>query len=107
MDRQLLPQDVTDPSPVRDIGPYLSADQARAQLTATTYGIPAASAAPGFHGELVLAEALMLAGVQVTGWEDVQRQEIVHTLSPETVQVIAGWLLRAHLSPHRPDAPPA
>ena len=98
MDRQLLPQDDTEPSPLRDLGPYLSADQARAQLTATTYGIPADHAAPGFHGELVLAEALMMTGVQVTGWEDIQRQEIVRTLSPETVQVIAGWLLRAHLA---------
>jgi hypothetical protein len=60
-----------------------------------TYGIPDVQQAPGFAGELVLTEALLLAGVQAAGWEDVARQEIARTLPPEVVQVIAGWVLRA------------
>jgi hypothetical protein len=86
MDRPQLP---TEPSPHRDIGPYESAEQARAQLNATVYGIPAGHAAPGFAGELTLMEALSLAGIEVSGWEDTQRQDIVRALSPEAAQVIA------------------
>jgi hypothetical protein len=87
-----------EPSAVRDVGPYESAAQARTQLAATTYGIPAANASPGFASELVLMEALTMGGVPVSGWEDVQRGEIIRALDPEMVQVIAGWILRAHLA---------
>src|SRR5689334_14607722 len=87
----------SEPTWRRDVGPYESAEQARAQVAATTYGIPAAAAAPGFAGEMVLMEALLLAGVQVAGWEDTVRADLVRMIAPETAQVIAGWLLRAHL----------
>lgn len=83
---------------MRDIGPYESIEQARAQIAATTHGIPATDSARGFIGELVLMEALLLAGVQISAWEDVVRQEVVAALSPEAAQVIAGWLIRARLA---------
>src|SRR5205085_9874413 len=87
-----------EPTRGRDVGPYESREQAAAQVQAVTFGVPGTGQAPGFAGELVLMEALMLGGVQVSGWEDVQRQEIVRTLDPEVVQVLAGWIVRAHLA---------
>lgn len=97
-DRHASTTGTGEPSPRRDVGPYQSQEQARAQVAASTFGIPAALAAPGFAAELVLTEALMMGGVQVSGWEDIQRQEIIQRLDPETAQVIAGWVLRAHLA---------
>ena len=85
-----------EPTPVRDVGPYKSREQASAQFQALTFDIPPARQAPGFASELVLMEALLISGVQVSGWEDVQRQEIIRALNDETVQMIAGWIMRAH-----------
>lgn len=91
---------VDEPSPFLDPGPYLSKEQAADQVAAVLHGIPGATdgSAPGFAGELVLMEALLRADVEVGGWEDVARQEIVRILPVEVVQVIAGWLIRARLA---------
>lgn len=43
-------------------------------------------------------DALLRAGIQPLGWEDVARLEIARTLPPEVVQVIAGWVIRARLA---------
>lgn len=90
-----------EPSAIRDVGPYESIEQARAQLDAVLHGIPGMDA-PGAAGEVVVTEALLLAGVQISGWEDVQRREIMRAVSPEDAQVIAGWVLRARLADRRP-----
>ncbi|WP_433304784.1 hypothetical protein ACQP2F_16235 [Actinoplanes sp. CA-030573] len=87
-----------EPAGRRDLGPYQSADQARAQLTAIIQAIPAAERDLSVAGEVVLVEALLLVGVTMSGWEDAVRQRIVHSLPPEAAQVVAGWLLRAHLA---------
>lgn len=88
----------TEPSPFYDPGPYESAEQARAQVAASTHGIPATQVAPAFAGELVLMEALLRAGVRVSPWEGSVRDEIIRTMGPAAAQVIAGWLIRAHLA---------
>jgi hypothetical protein len=87
-----------EPSPIRNVGPFESADEARAQVEANMFAIPQAHTAPGFAGELVLMESLMMAGVQVSAYEDVERATLVRMISPEVAQVIAGWILRAHLA---------
>ena len=86
-----------EPTAIRDNGPYRSADQARAQIDATLHGIPEAHTAPGFAGELILMNALLMTGVQISSWEDVQRQSILAAVPTEAVQVIAGWIVRAFL----------
>ncbi len=87
MDRQLLPHDVAEPGPVRDNGPYATADQARAQVSAISRGIPNADdLGPG----LALSEALLLAGVDVTAYERQTLTELSQQLDPATAQVIAG-----------------
>lgn len=92
----------TEPSPYRDPGPYQSTKQALQQATAILHDITQLQA-PGAAGELLLMEALTLTGVQVSGWEDVQRLDLVRALPLETVQTIAGWILRAHLAGWRID----
>lgn len=92
-----VPDSASEPTWQRDLGPYESVEQARAQVEAVTYGLPG-EWAPGAKGELVLMEALTMAGVQVSAYEDVERDTLVRMVSPEVAQVIAGWLLRAHLA---------
>lgn len=80
-----------DGNPIRDNGPYESAEQARAQVDAALYGIPDKSQYTG----LVLLEALAVTRVQHSDYEHQQISEIAHRLPPELVQVIAGWIMRA------------
>jgi hypothetical protein len=47
---------------------------------------------------MVLAEALLLTGVEATDYEAAERDAVARQLDPQTVQVIAGWIIRAHLS---------
>jgi hypothetical protein len=88
----------SEPTPIRDNGPYRDHAQARAQFAATAYGIPAGDTAQlSAVAALLLAEALLLAGVQTTQYEDQHRDTIARQLDPETAQVIAGWIIRASL----------
>lgn len=93
---------MTEPSPFFDPGPYETKQRAADQVAAIMYGVPAEvteqTTAAGFVGELVLMDALLRAGIQPAGWEDVARQEIARTLPPEVVQVVAGWVVRARLA---------
>lgn len=81
-----------EPSPIRDTGPYLDAAAARAQFDAVTFGVPD----PGAGAGLVLGEALLMAGVQPSDFEAGVVADLGQRLDPVTVQVIAGWLVRAH-----------
>ncbi|MEV0734287.1 hypothetical protein [Polymorphospora sp. NPDC050346] len=95
----------TEPSPLRDNGPYGSHTQARAQFAAVSHGIPTPTTGHlASVSSLVLAEALMLTGVDTTPFEDQARDSIARTLDPETVQVIAGWIMRARFRPDMPEA---
>ncbi len=88
-----------EPTPVRDNGPYRDQGQARAQFAATAHGIPTPSTeALAAVSSMVLAEALLMAGVDVTDFETAERERIARQLDPHTVQVIAGWIIRARLA---------
>jgi hypothetical protein len=87
-----------EPTPVRDIGPYHGPAQARAQYDATAFGIPTPSTEHlAAVSSMVLAEALLLTGVEATDYEGAERDALARQLDPQTVQVIAGWIIRAHL----------
>jgi len=88
-----------EPTPVRDNGPYLEDGQARAQFDAVAFGIPTPTTGHlAGVSSLVLGEALLLTGVQVSPFEQDQRDALARQLDPQTVQVIAGWIVRAHLA---------
>lgn len=89
-----------EPTPMRDNGPYKSAEQARAQFDAVAFGLAMANTP---HGRRVLArmavdEVLVATGVQLGDFDDVVLEELAGVLSPEQAQVVAGWVVRAWLS---------
>ena len=84
-----------EPSPIRDNGPYLSSAAARAQFDAVAFGVPGDPAAAA---GLVLSEALLMGGVQPTEFEAGVLVDLGRRLDPATVQVLAGWVVRAHLA---------
>jgi len=47
---------------------------------------------------MVLADALLLTGVEVSDFETAERDSVARQLDPHTVQVIAGWIIRAGLA---------
>jgi hypothetical protein len=84
---------VTEPSPVRDNGPYANQAAARAQFAAVSHGIPTRSTGElSAVSSMVLGEALLMSGVTVSDFESGERDSIARQLDPHTVQVIAGWL---------------
>ena len=88
-----------EPDPRRDVGPYPGMAAARAQYAASAHGIPVADTAGlAAVSAMVLAEALLLASVTVSEFETAERDALGRQLDPHTVQVIAGWILRAHLA---------
>jgi len=80
-----------EPTPIRDNGPYLDAKQARAQFDATTYAIP-----PVMAKSVILPEALALGWVDLSEYEERVRDHLCNELDPETLQVIASWIVRAY-----------
>ncbi|MEV0733966.1 hypothetical protein [Polymorphospora sp. NPDC050346] len=95
----------TEPSPLRDNGPYDSHVRARTQYAAVSHGIPTPTSGHlASVSALVLVEALMLTGVETSPFEDEERDSIARTLDPVTVQVIAGWIMRARVGPGIPGA---
>ena len=88
-----------EPTPVRDNGPYQNLPQARTQFDAVAFGIPTPTTGHlAAVSAMVLAEALLMTGVQVSDFEAGERDTIARQLDPHTVQVIAGWIIRAHLA---------
>ncbi|MDG4756202.1 MULTISPECIES: hypothetical protein [Micromonospora] len=92
-----------EPSPLRDNGPYTSHEQTRSQFAAVAYGIPTRTSddLTGISA-LVLAEALLIAGVDTSDYEQAALAAIARQLDPEMVQVIAGWVIRARLAGAHP-----
>lgn len=85
-------------NPMRDNGPFLDADQARAQFAAVTYGMPGVRSGSSLGSQLVMGEALTVTGLLVSGYESDEMVRLCVDLPAETVQVIAGWVIRAWLS---------
>ena len=91
---------MTEPSPIRDNGPYESPDQANAQFAAVTFGIP--TSPDRTLSRMVLKEALMMVGLMpLTDFEADAVATIAEELAPARVQVIVGWLVRSHLNGRR------
>lgn len=83
---------------MRDNGPYLDADQAHAQFAAATHGLPGVRSGSSLGSQLVMGEALMMTGTLPSGYESDEMVRVCVDLPPETVQVIAGWVIRAWLA---------
>lgn len=97
-DTGTLPVPPGEPSPIRDNGPYRNADQAMKQFAAQTFGIPGPDRV---HIGLVIREALLLTGLDLgTAFELDYLGEYLRAnrLDPVFAQIIAGWIIRAHLS---------
>lgn len=84
-----------EPTPHRDNGPYQSSDQAMEQYEAVTYGVPG-----GSQTRMIMAmrEALLIAGVKLPEYEISVVTTISARVQPDVAQVIAGWIMRAHLA---------
>jgi DNA-binding transcriptional MocR family regulator len=87
-----------EPDPRRDIGPYPSSEAATAQFDAVAFGTPEAQGDRHFVCGLVLAEALLMGYVTTSEFEDQVRVRLADLLTPEDIQVINGWIVRAHLA---------
>lgn len=89
----------TEPTPVRDNGPYATAEQSRAQFEATTYGIPVRTGRDVAElAAMTVREALMMTGVELTDYERAEVDGLAAVVGPETCQVIAGWVIRSYLN---------
>ena len=84
-----------EPSPIRNNGPYESRGAAEEQVKAATFGIPGSNQDKVV---LLLREALMLTGVQISEFEESSINHISQFVHPISAQVIAGWIMRAYLS---------
>lgn len=92
-------QPPAEPTPRRDVGPYASVSEARTQYAATIHGIPTPTTEHlSAASSLVLSEALLLGGVALSEFETRERDALARELDPHTIQVIAGWIVRAHLT---------
>lgn len=80
-----------EPTPIRDVGPFTDAAQARAQYDAQTFGIPDVVEAES-GPLLVLAEAALLTGLELTAYEVSELRD----LSGPRAAIVAGLMLRAH-----------
>jgi hypothetical protein len=86
-------------NPVRDSGPFVDSDQARAQFDAITHGVPVTTM-QDLHGlhDLVLIESTVVAGVELSTFERDTLGRVGEVCDSETVQVIAGIIIRARLA---------
>lgn len=88
---------MAEPTPIRDNGPYDSERAALAQVEAVLFGLPATAA--DAHGpRMVLLEALMASGVELSPYEQRATAELALLTTPGLVQVVAGWIVRAHIA---------
>lgn len=87
-----------EPDPMRNLGPYLNADEVIRQFNAATFGIPYINFLQMM--DLVIGESLLLGEVNPSEfeadffrtWAEEQNME------PMVAQIIGTWILRAHLA---------
>jgi hypothetical protein len=85
-------------TPIRDNGPYDSAEQAIKQFLAQTHGIPGT---PDELSGVVLREALLLAKVDLGAFFELEYMSVFLKAAwgdPVMAQIIAGWIIRAHIA---------
>jgi hypothetical protein len=94
-------------NPMRDNGPYLTTDQAAAQFDAVSFGVsfavPPGALSADTARALVLFEALLLGDVAPSDFERLVITQLSQTCGSVTAQVIAGWIVRAHLAGRNAD----
>lgn len=83
-----------EPTPMRDNGPYASIGQVRQQVSNVIFGMPPGLDLPA----MLIREALMIAGVDLSEFEEEFAQQAGLMMTAEQAQVIAGWLIRSHLA---------
>jgi hypothetical protein len=89
---------MSEPTPIRDNGPYDSAEQAIKQFLAQTHGIPGT---PDELSGVVLREALLLAKVDLGAFFELEYMSTFLKAAwgdPVMAQIIAGWIIRAHIA---------
>jgi hypothetical protein len=84
-----------EPSPTRDNGPYPTRLAAASQVEAITHGIPCDDQ---MKVEIAIREALLICGVELSGYEEIFVAHIGALLQPAAAQVFCGWIIRAHLT---------
>lgn len=86
-----------EPVPTRDLGPYETPGAALKQFAATTHMVPGSTAD---HCRMVLREALLLANVDLGEQGELEYLDayLDQSYDPVVVQILAGWILRAHLA---------
>lgn len=87
-----------DGNPVRDNGPFVDAAQARAQFDAAATGMPAHATVTTLAAQMVIGEALLMTDVFPSGYESDELVRMAVELPVESIQVIAGWVIRAWLA---------
>lgn len=96
-------QVTTEPSPFRDNGPYTDVEQAMRQFNAATFGIGNVMNLVQML-DLVLGEAVLMAVGDASEFETDHIREVNWKgvgLDPVATQILAAWLIRAHLAGYR------
>jgi hypothetical protein len=87
---------MSEPTPHRDNGPFLTLDQALKQFAAQTYGVPGDTAD---LCALVVREATVITGVNMSPAEmDYLGAFMDRHADPIFAQMLAGWMVRASLT---------
>lgn len=84
--------------PIRDNGPYLTADQAAAQFDSVSFNVPPGALSGAEARGMVFFEALLVTGATPSDFERLVVTQLSRTCNSVTAQVIAGWIVRAHLA---------
>lgn len=98
---------MTEPTPIRNVGPYQSVEEVRAQIHAQHHGIPHPYTRDAViqRNAMLIAEGRVLAGIYSTDDNTEYEAGIISFLAAEvdaeTCQVIAGWLIRAWKAGYR------
>lgn len=89
-----------EPSPLRNVGPYSSADEILRQYNAAIFGIPADQMTMLRLLDMVTGEALLISDVQPSEFEmDFFRFWAEESgMDPMVAQLMASWIIRAHVA---------
>lgn len=85
---------MSEPNPIRDVGPYLTGEQAGAQYGAQTFGLPQPEEQ---KNAMVILEACLLAGVETSDFEAAEVTAIAKLMAPTEAVVLAGLIIQANL----------
>lgn len=96
----------SEPSPIRDNGPYTSPGHALQAFDAVAYGIPGVHVSAAAVAHMQLSSALAGTNVELSDWERGRLLDVVARLRVVEVQMLTGWIVRAHLAGTTTTPPP-